>query len=45
MRGKSSGADVLWSYWQVATFRRGRVVRAEWFTDRAEALAAAGLSE
>jgi ketosteroid isomerase-like protein len=45
MRGKSSGADVAWTYWQVATFRRGRVVRSEWFTDRAEALEATGLRE
>ena len=45
VRGKSSGADVAWSYWQVATYRRGVVVRAEWFTDRAEALEAAGSSE
>jgi ketosteroid isomerase-like protein len=45
MSGKSSGASVEWSYWVVFTFRKGKVLRAEWFTDRAEALEAAGLSE
>ena len=45
MRGKASGADMVWSYWVVFTFRNGRVLRFEWFRDRAEALEAAGLSE
>jgi ketosteroid isomerase-like protein len=45
MRGKASGADVTWSYWVVFTFRGGRVLRFEWFRDRAEALEAAGLKE
>ena len=45
MRGKASGADVVWSYWVVFTFRKGRVLRFEWFADRAEALEAAGLQE
>jgi len=45
MRGKSSGAGVAWSYWVIFTFRDGKVVRFEWFADRAEALEAAGLSE
>ena len=45
LRGKASGATVAWSYWQVATIRNGKWVRAEWFIDRAEALEAAGLSE
>jgi ketosteroid isomerase-like protein len=45
LRGKSSGADVLWSYWVVFMFRGGRVVRSEWFAERDEALEAAGLSE
>ena len=43
--GKISGAGVEWSYWLVLTFRDGKVVRFEWFRDRAEALEAAGLSE
>jgi ketosteroid isomerase-like protein len=45
MRGKASGATVAWSYWQVVTIRNGKVLHAEWFTDRPEALEAAGLSE
>ena len=45
VRGSESGASVDWSYWNVITFRRGKWLRIEWFTDRAEALKAAGLSE
>jgi hypothetical protein len=45
MRGKASGAGVVWSYWVVFTFGNGKVIRSEWFADRAEALEAAGLSE
>jgi ketosteroid isomerase-like protein len=45
LRGKTSGASVVWRYWQVVTFRDGKVLRAEWFSDRAEALEAVGLSE
>jgi ketosteroid isomerase-like protein len=45
MRGKVSGASVVWSYWVVFTFSNGKVLRSEWFADRAEALEAAGLSE
>ena len=45
MRGTASGADVGWSYWHVISFRNGRAVRSEWFTERAQALEAAGLSE
>ena len=45
MRGKASGASVTWSYWQVVTYRHGKALRAEWFTNRAEALEAAGLRE
>jgi hypothetical protein len=33
------------SYWQVATFRNGKILRMEWFADRAEALEAVGLRE
>lgn len=43
MQGKASGAGVAWSYWPVFTLRDGKVLRSEWFTDRAEALKAAGL--
>jgi ketosteroid isomerase-like protein len=45
LQGKTSGAVIAWSYWVVCTFRNGRVLRFEWFADRAEALEAAGLSE
>jgi ketosteroid isomerase-like protein len=44
-RGQRSGADVEVDYWRVITFRDGKILRDEWFTDRAEALEAAGLSE
>ena len=33
------------NYWVVITFRDGKVLRDEWFADRAEALEAVGLSE
>ena len=45
MQGTTSGVPVVLSYWTVATFRNGKVLRVEWFTDRTEALEAAGLSE
>src|SRR2546423_11767606 len=45
MRGKASGAGVVWSYWVVFTIRDGKAIRFEWFADRAEALEAAGLRE
>jgi ketosteroid isomerase-like protein len=45
LRGKSSGVEVEFDLWVVATFRDGKVTRAEWFEDRQEALEAAGLSE
>jgi hypothetical protein len=45
MRGKTSGASVMWSYWVVHTFREGKILRWEWFADRGEARKAAGLSE
>ena len=45
VRGTASGADVHWSYWQVAGFRDGKLVRLAWFSDRAEALEAVGLAE
>ena len=44
VRGQASGADVIWSFWQVSTFRDGKVLRVAWFADRAEALEGAGLS-
>jgi ketosteroid isomerase-like protein len=45
VHGKTSGADVAWSYWHVITSRDGKAVRSEWFSGRADALEAAGLSE
>ena len=45
MQGKTSGASVVLSYWTVATFRDGKVLRVAWFADRAEALDAVGLRE
>jgi ketosteroid isomerase-like protein len=45
VRGKSSGIDAEFEYWNVVTFRGGRMIRSEWFGDRAAALEAAGLSE
>jgi hypothetical protein len=44
MRGRASGARVAWGYWQVVTFRNGKVLRIEWFGERAEALEAVGQS-
>jgi ketosteroid isomerase-like protein len=45
MRGKASGAGVVYDFWLLVTFRRGKALRAEWFDDRREALEAAELSE
>lgn len=43
LRGKASGAEILWEYFQVVTFRDGKAVRISWFSDREEAFAAAGI--
>jgi ketosteroid isomerase-like protein len=45
MRGKASGAGVVYDFWLVATFRNGKALRAEYFDDRQEAFEAAGLKE
>jgi len=45
VRGTTSGADVELNYWVVVTFREGKILRDQWFADRAEALEAVGLSE
>jgi ketosteroid isomerase-like protein len=45
VKGKASGAPVAWNYWQVGTFRDGKLLRLEWFPDRVEAFEAAGLRE
>jgi len=39
------GAGVKAHYWNLATIRQGKVIRVQWFADRADALEAAGLSE
>ena len=44
-RGRASGADLIFSYWNLSTYRDGKAIRVEWFADRADALGAAGLSE
>lgn len=44
-RGKRSGAEASWFVWQVFTLRDGKVVRGQGFTDRTEALEAAGLRD
>ncbi len=43
--GTSSGAPAEFRYFQVWTFRGGKVIRLEGIRDRAEALEVAGLSE
>jgi ketosteroid isomerase-like protein len=45
VQDKASGADAEFEYWNVVTFRDGKQLRSEWFTDRSEALEAAGLRE
>ena len=45
VRGRASGADVELNYWVLLTFREGKILRDHWFTDRTEALEAAGLRE
>ena len=44
-RGQTSGANVVFGYSCVTTFTEGKIVREQWFADRAEAFEAAGLSE
>jgi ketosteroid isomerase-like protein len=45
VRGKTSGAEVEFVFWVVATFREGKIVRDHWFVDQADALEAVGLRE
>jgi ketosteroid isomerase-like protein len=45
LRGKGSGAKVEFRRWCVVTMQKARILRAQWFSDRADALEAAGLSE
>jgi ketosteroid isomerase-like protein len=45
LEGRGSVEEVEFRLWGVHTFDQGRWVRTQWFFDRSEALAAAGLSE
>jgi ketosteroid isomerase-like protein len=44
-RGRQSGIEASWTLWQVWTVKDDLIVHGQGFTDRAEALEAAGLSE
>ncbi len=44
MRGKASGVIAEFDYWTVAGFRDGRIHRVQWFSERADALEAAGVA-
>ncbi|MEK6272361.1 MAG: nuclear transport factor 2 family protein [Actinomycetota bacterium] len=44
-RGEQSGVETAWEFWQVWTYRDGKAVSGRGFTDRDEALEAAGLRE
>ena len=44
-RGKQSGVETSWNFWQVWTIREGKSVRGQGFASRDEALEAAGLRE
>jgi uncharacterized protein len=44
-RGKQSGVESGWHVWHLWTLRGGKIVYGKGFTDRDEALEAAGLSE
>ncbi len=41
MRGKTSGVDAQFEYWNIVTLRDGKMARSEWFENRTDALAAA----
>jgi uncharacterized protein len=44
-RGKQSGAEAKFTFWQTWTVQDGKFVRGQGFASREEALEAAGLSE
>jgi uncharacterized protein len=44
-RGRQSGAETKFTFWQVWTMENGKFARGRGFASRAEALEAAGLSE
>jgi ketosteroid isomerase-like protein len=45
LQGRGNVDEVEFSLWGVHTFDQGRWMRTQWFFDRGEALAAAGLSD
>jgi hypothetical protein len=45
MLGEASGATVAASVRSVVTFGNGKMLRIDWFAERAEALKAVGLAE
>ena len=38
MRGRASGAGVVWSFWAVIVFRNGKPALVEWFANSDEAV-------
>jgi ketosteroid isomerase-like protein len=44
-RGKASGVETSMTLWQVWTFKEGKFIHGQGFTNREQALEAAGLSE
>jgi ketosteroid isomerase-like protein len=44
-RGRQSGVETTWNLWQLWTTRNGKVVRGQGFTNREEALEAAGMGD
>src|SRR6476660_2889079 len=45
MLGEASGMTVAANVWSVTTLDNGKMLRIDWFADRAEALKAVGLEE
>jgi ketosteroid isomerase-like protein len=45
VRGRAGGANVEVAFSYVVTFRDGKILRDQWFSNRPEALEAAGLRE
>ena len=44
VRGRASGAEAEWRYWQVLELRDDKAFRISWFSDEADARRAAGLA-
>jgi ketosteroid isomerase-like protein len=44
-RGRQSGVETTWNLWQLWSTRNGKVVRGQGFTNREEALEAAGMDD